>query len=262
MPIGKYNLKALRVEANLTQQEVADSVGRDLKTYRKYELEETSIPSDVLIELSKKYGVSTDYILGLVEFRNIGNKEISQAIGLSESSIEALRFFSSPYFYSREHQNNIDFINIVLEAESEKIAEYKGYLLKINKKNKDTFIQSIVKKAKNGCLSIEELNQFFADHPDKFSAIDVIDPVRTLFHTMMQYLKSETSELRYFDGEYLKIIDSETTIFDVDETQYKIADLSREMLLNSIEKWLTKKREELDKREEAKKNGINKAEDN
>ena len=172
-----------------------------------------------LIKLADYYGVSTDYILGRIQSRNVGNKEISLATGLSEESIEVLRALNSQCADSDdfvEHRKSIDLINMALE---------------------DVWLQ---------------MNSYYKVAPEDHS------PVTTVFHTMMQYILSDNSELRYIDGEEYKTIPSKMAIFDIDgdPTAYTVAELGREMIINRLKRWLEKKREEV------KKNGINKAEDN
>ena len=58
-------LKELREENGHTQTDVAKFLNVKQNTYSQYETEKRQLPIDVLIKLSKFYGVSTDYILGL-----------------------------------------------------------------------------------------------------------------------------------------------------------------------------------------------------
>lgn len=65
MEIVKKRLLELRKEKGVTQQTVADMLGIDRSNYSKYELGKLEVNIDMLRKLSKFYGVSTDYILGL-----------------------------------------------------------------------------------------------------------------------------------------------------------------------------------------------------
>ena len=58
-------LKELRLRHGYTQQEVAKAIGVSVSTYRRYENKGClrSAPVTRAYELSKLYGVSTDYIL-------------------------------------------------------------------------------------------------------------------------------------------------------------------------------------------------------
>ena len=87
-------LARLRAEEHkLTQKKIADYLGCDVKTYRSWESGATPL-SDVrfLCVLADLYHVSTDYLLCRTDDMNIGNGEIAEATGLSEASIELLRF--------------------------------------------------------------------------------------------------------------------------------------------------------------------------
>ena len=57
-------LEELRIDHDLTQQEVADLLGCQREVYRRYEKGTRTIPADYLIRLADYYRVSTDYILG------------------------------------------------------------------------------------------------------------------------------------------------------------------------------------------------------
>ena len=53
----------LRIDHDLTQQDVADILGCKREVYRRYEKGTRMIPVDYLIKLADHYGVSVDYIL-------------------------------------------------------------------------------------------------------------------------------------------------------------------------------------------------------
>ena len=55
-------LAELRKDRGLGQQEVADSIGIPVATYRKYEYGQRQTPMDVLMFLADFYGVTLDYI--------------------------------------------------------------------------------------------------------------------------------------------------------------------------------------------------------
>ena len=58
-------LKDLREDRDLKQKDIAQYLNIKQNTYSQYENGQRQLPIDVLIKLSKYYGVSTDYILGL-----------------------------------------------------------------------------------------------------------------------------------------------------------------------------------------------------
>lgn len=60
-------IRDLREDRDLTQKQIAKVLSCSQQVYSNYELGQRDIPTAILIELSKYYDVSTDYILGLTE---------------------------------------------------------------------------------------------------------------------------------------------------------------------------------------------------
>lgn len=58
-------LKELRIDNDLTQEQVANIIGTTQGYYSKYELGKREIPMDRLKSLCLLYKVSSDYVLGL-----------------------------------------------------------------------------------------------------------------------------------------------------------------------------------------------------
>ena len=78
------NLKTLRLQNGLTQAQVAQNLGVTKSVISAYETG-LRLPSyDILINISKIFRVSTDYLLGL---ENIRELDLS---GLTEEEIQAL----------------------------------------------------------------------------------------------------------------------------------------------------------------------------
>ena len=61
----------LRVDHDLTQQEVADFLKINRTTYRRYEKGERDLPLELAIQLSQLYNTSLDYLVGLSDKKNI-----------------------------------------------------------------------------------------------------------------------------------------------------------------------------------------------
>ncbi len=59
-----YRIRDLRIDRDLNQTQVAKFLGMSQTGYSKYETGENDIPTAVLINLSRFYNVSVDYILG------------------------------------------------------------------------------------------------------------------------------------------------------------------------------------------------------
>ena len=89
--LPKERLKKLREQRGITQEQVKHAIGCDLKSYRAWEKDGNYPNADYLVELSHLFGVSTDYLLGISDFTNIGNKEMAEETGLSELAIDRLR---------------------------------------------------------------------------------------------------------------------------------------------------------------------------
>ncbi len=57
-------VRDLREDADLSQAQVAERLGKQTTTYRRWESGETEIPVHIIKELCILYNVSADYILG------------------------------------------------------------------------------------------------------------------------------------------------------------------------------------------------------
>lgn len=57
-------IEDLRVDHDLTQQQVADILGCQREVYRRYEKGTRTIPVEFLIKLADYYKVSIDYLVG------------------------------------------------------------------------------------------------------------------------------------------------------------------------------------------------------
>ena len=66
-----FRIRDLREDADLTQTQVAKFLGMSQTGYSKYETGENDIPTQVLIRLAGFYKTSTDYLLGLTNYRGI-----------------------------------------------------------------------------------------------------------------------------------------------------------------------------------------------
>ncbi len=67
----RVNIKKLRQEKHMTQEELAKRVGVSKAMISAYETEIRYPSYDVLIKLSSIFGVSTDYLLGIEKKRVI-----------------------------------------------------------------------------------------------------------------------------------------------------------------------------------------------
>lgn len=91
-------IKELRAEKNINQEVLAKLLGLEVAGISKLETGRVPLKDDYIIKLSEYFGVSTDYLLGKTDIRNIEedfrfayHKETE---GLSEEEIkEALEFY-------------------------------------------------------------------------------------------------------------------------------------------------------------------------
>ena len=116
------NLEKLRRELDLTQNEIARDLGCNIKTYRSYEKGHSAPGAELLISMRKYFNdkgipVSTDYILGLSDFRTPENDYIGKHTGLSDNAIECLYKWQQARqqaaFSKQPH--DLDTLNTILE---------------------------------------------------------------------------------------------------------------------------------------------------
>lgn len=65
------NIRNLREDSDLTQENLANILHVKQTTYSKYELGKINIPIDVFIRLADFYDVSVDYLLGRTNVKKI-----------------------------------------------------------------------------------------------------------------------------------------------------------------------------------------------
>ncbi len=61
-------IRALREDKDLKQSEIAKVINTSQQQYSKYETGYAEIPLKAILELADFYGVSTDYLLGRVDY--------------------------------------------------------------------------------------------------------------------------------------------------------------------------------------------------
>lgn len=61
------NLRAIREDRDIKQKDVAQFLNVSQNTYSQYETGVIALTAEVLIKLSKFYGVSVDYLLDLTD---------------------------------------------------------------------------------------------------------------------------------------------------------------------------------------------------
>lgn len=58
-------IRELREANHFTQNQIANKLNLHLTTYQRWETGEREIPTHIIVQLSKLYGISSDYILEL-----------------------------------------------------------------------------------------------------------------------------------------------------------------------------------------------------
>lgn len=77
-------LKSLRLEKKLTQKQVADRIGLAISAVSSYESGSRYPSYEVLVQLARIFHVTTDYLLGMTDKRNI------DVTGLDDGEIELI----------------------------------------------------------------------------------------------------------------------------------------------------------------------------
>ncbi len=77
-------LKALRRTSNMKQSELAEKLSLSQQTISLYEANKRHPDLDTLVRLADEFHVSTDYLLGRTEHRNILSKEFIHSSNLEE----------------------------------------------------------------------------------------------------------------------------------------------------------------------------------
>ena len=60
-------IRALREDRDWTQQNLADMLHINRRTYSAYENSVNAVPLDILVKIARIYHTSTDYLLGLTD---------------------------------------------------------------------------------------------------------------------------------------------------------------------------------------------------
>ncbi len=68
MKLFSDRLKELRVNANFTQQQIAEMLGMKQQSYMRYENNTGEPNLDTVVKLCEIFDVSSDYLLGISDF--------------------------------------------------------------------------------------------------------------------------------------------------------------------------------------------------
>lgn len=154
-------LRRLIEEKGITQNQLAEIIGKTRQTINGYTLGNAAPDSDTLIKLCEYFNVSADYLLGLSDVVTVDKdiKFISDYIGLDETVIDNLhsnvgvykdlkKMFSNKEIYtdySSITPSNYFALNDLIEHMSLKsfsqlICETVALMLKIDKMKKDNYV--------------------------------------------------------------------------------------------------------------------------
>ena len=105
-------LKALRLEANLTQKDMADKFNISQQAYAKWELESANPTKNVITILASFFNVSVDYLVGNTDQKisdNLGEVEmLFRSTSLDMTDEEKLIFKKELIEFMRERKNSFD----------------------------------------------------------------------------------------------------------------------------------------------------------
>lgn len=65
----KNRIRELRKSLNISQETLAEKIGTTQQAVSRMKTNAYDIPSDILIEISKQFNVTTDYILGISDVK-------------------------------------------------------------------------------------------------------------------------------------------------------------------------------------------------
>ncbi|SDB44789.1 DNA-binding transcriptional regulator, XRE-family HTH domain [Streptococcus henryi] len=70
-------LKALRLEANLTQKDMAEKFDISQQAYAKWEMETANPTKNIITKLADIFGVTVDYLVGNSDYRTVEDEQLS-----------------------------------------------------------------------------------------------------------------------------------------------------------------------------------------
>lgn len=81
-------IKKLRDESGWTQEDLGRKINVNKAAISKYEKEQVSISDDIVRNLTSIFKCTSDYLLGISDFRTQQDEKISQAIGADAELLE------------------------------------------------------------------------------------------------------------------------------------------------------------------------------
>ena len=124
----KDRIRTLRQEGSLSAAALAEKLGKSESAIRMWEAGKNKPDADTLIELSKLFECTTDYLLGLTDIKanDMEIRAICEQVGLSEIAVNVLMSTK----ITRKGTYVIDFLERIIEEvqQYESLFPVQGYL--------------------------------------------------------------------------------------------------------------------------------------
>jgi transcriptional regulator with XRE-family HTH domain len=140
--IVSQKIRLLRLERKLTQEQLADALGIKKQTISSYEYKKRAPNYDILLRISKFFQVSTDYLLGISEYRNPSvAQDIADALLFHHENskqntqiLEGMRDLQ--YFFEMEHEK---IIKIKADTDEASLEELESRFFMISHISREMF---------------------------------------------------------------------------------------------------------------------------
>ena len=113
----KDRIKMLRVEKNMTQSQLAAMLGKSEGAVRAWEIERSKPDVDTLVILASYFKCTTDYLLGLSDYRNLEEK--NEIESLCKNLDDAISKVDNGKHFL---EGLVQFLNLVLDRNQQFIA--------------------------------------------------------------------------------------------------------------------------------------------
>lgn len=94
-PFVGERLKELLNENNISMSSVADEYGLSRQTIQLYCSSKVEVPTKMIINFAKKFGVTSDYLLGLSDFKNASEASLRISEDIDELTYRMRDLYST-----------------------------------------------------------------------------------------------------------------------------------------------------------------------
>ena len=194
---------------------------------------------DIVANMCELLDCDIDYLTGSLDYKTHNSEFVCQYTGLSEKSIEVLRFLTSTLTDKEDETSNkriIALLNMVLESTYPAVVQYRKDETALNRILKTRYPEISIDLHGNADTQTDNTSTYSPATDDPCPI-----PVQNIFSTMYQFICPEGSSLSFLDGDKRITVsgaaatvdsNSEPTIFTVNE-------LKRITLFDRIKKQLT-----------------------